>query len=46
MEHINNNILNFKLTAGYSAETSGGIFAMISPDKVNDFVREHKEVYG
>lgn len=46
MDVINNNILNFKLTSGYSAETSGGIFCMIEPSKVNDFVKEHKETYG
>ena len=39
-------ILYFRLVEGYSAETSGGIFCMIEKDKVKDFVREHKEVYG
>jgi selenide,water dikinase len=46
MEIINKHVLNFKLTEGYSAETSGGIFCMIEPSKVKDFVRDHKEVYG
>ena len=46
MDVINNNILNFRLIAGYSAETSGGILCMIDPSKVEDFVREHREVYG
>lgn len=46
MDAINNNVLNFKLLEGYSAETSGGIFCMISRDKVKDFMKEHKEVYG
>ena len=31
---------------GYSAETSGGIFCMIDPSKVKDFVREHKDRFG
>ena len=31
---------------GYSAETSGGIFCMIEPSKVNDFVKEHRERFG
>ena len=36
----------YRLTTGLSAETSGGIFCMIEPSKVKDFVNEHKEVYG
>lgn len=46
MDVINDNILNFKLLTGHSAETSGGILCMISKDRAQDFIREHKEVYG
>lgn len=46
MDVISSNVLNFRLLQGYSAETSGGILCMISPDKAADFVREHREVYG
>jgi len=31
---------------GFAAETSGGIFCMIEPSKVRDFVNEHKERFG
>ena len=37
---------NFKVMEGFSAETSGGILCMISPDKVADFIRESQEVHG
>lgn len=37
---------DFKVKEGYSAETSGGIFTMIAPDKVNDFIAESLEKYG
>jgi len=37
MKTINDNILNFKLLEGYSAETSGGLLIMVPPDKVDPF---------
>ena len=37
---------NFRVRDGYSAETSGGLLAMIPPENVNDFVRESAETYG
>lgn len=37
MADINSEVLNFKLTDGYSAETSGGLMIMIPPDKVKSF---------
>jgi len=46
MREVNDNVLNFKLIQGYSAETSGGLFVMLDPTRVDGFVREHKEVYG
>jgi len=33
MEKINDSVFNFRLTEGYSAETSGGLLMMIAPDK-------------
>lgn len=46
MAEINNNVLNFRLLTGYSAETSGGIFCMIKKENVKDFVNESLEKYG
>jgi len=37
MQSINDNVLNFKLKEGYSAETSGGLLVMVPPDKVDQF---------
>ncbi len=46
MREVNDNILNFKLTEGYSAETSGGLLIMLDPTLVDGFIRDHKEIYG
>ena len=46
MREVNDGVLNFKLTEGFSAETSGGLFVMLDPTRVDGFIREHKEVYG
>ena len=46
LTEINNNVFNFKLLEGFSAETSGGIMCMISKDKVKDFRNELLEKYG
>lgn len=43
---INNNILNFKLLEGKSAETSGGLLIMVPPDSVDDFQKELAEKHG
>jgi len=40
------NLADFKVMEGYSAETSGGILCMLAPDKAEDFVKESLEVYG
>lgn len=37
---------DFKLTQGYSAETSGGIMTMLEPAKAKDFVAELEQEYG
>jgi len=41
-----NTIVNFKLTDGYSAETSGGLFICISKDNAELFCKEIKEIDG
>ena len=37
MDKINDNVLNFKLREGLSAETSGGLFVMVPPEALRDF---------
>lgn len=37
---------DFKVTGGYSAETSGGILTMLPAAKAKDFVKESEEVFG
>ena len=37
MDKINDNVLNFKLREGLSAETSGGLFVMVPPEALKDF---------
>jgi selenide, water dikinase len=37
---------NFRLMEGFSAETSGGILCMISKSKAGDFIREAQEEFG
>lgn len=37
---------NFNLKEGFSAETSGGILALIDENKANDFVRESMDSFG
>ena len=46
MEVINDNVFNFNLLEGYSAETSGGIFCAVPPDALQDMQKELREVYG
>ena len=36
----------YRLTEGYSAETSGGIFCMLDKATAKDFQKELYEVYG
>jgi selenide,water dikinase len=37
MHLINDHVFNFRLTEGFSAETSGGLLIMVPPDKVELF---------
>ena len=37
---------DFKVSEGYSAETSGGILTMLEADKAKDFVAECIDEYG
>jgi selenide, water dikinase len=46
MALINEHIFNFRLTLGYSAETSGGLLVILDPQQVTGFIQEHREVYG
>ena len=41
-----NGMPDFKVNQGYSAETSGGILAMLDPQKAADFMSELKEEHG
>jgi selenide,water dikinase len=46
MAKINSSVLDFKLTAGYSAETSGGLFIAVPEKSVKSFMAELKGEYG
>ena len=46
MEKINNEVMDFKLLQGYSAETSGGLLIMVPPDKVFDYQSDLENTYG
>ena len=37
---------DFKVRSGSSAETSGGLLAMLSPEQAQSFVEESEEQYG
>jgi selenide, water dikinase len=37
---------DFKVTGGFSAETSGGILTMVDPSMADDFIAEANQVYG
>eukprot|EP00045_Choanoeca_perplexa_P007552 m.69342 g.69342 ORF g.69342 m.69342 type:complete len:263 (-) comp14118_c1_seq2:270-1058(-) len=41
-----NSKFNFRLTQGYSAETSGGLLIMMPADKADGFVKEISEIDG
>jgi len=43
---VNNEVFNFKLLEGYSAETSGGLLAMVPKEKVDNFRNDLKEEFG
>ena len=46
MAAIDENVFDFRLLAGRSAETSGGLLIMMPPDNANDFMRELEQEYG
>ena len=46
MDIINNNVFDFKLMQGYSAETSGGLFAMVPPERLEAFQSELLSEFG
>ena len=46
MEVINDNVLDFKLIEGYSAETSGGLLVMVPPEKAQQFQEDLEEEFG
>jgi len=46
MTDINSEVMDFKLTKGFSAETSGGLFVMVPPDKVSAFQNDLKNEFG
>lgn len=43
---VENEIMDFKLQKGYSAETSGGLMAILDPSCVDDFQQELEMKYG
>ena len=45
MHQINENVLDFKLTQGYSAETSGGLFVIVPQKQVQNFTSELKNEF-
>jgi len=44
-EHVES-MPDFKVSAGYSAETSGGIMAMLEASKADDFIAELEQDFG
>ena len=46
MHLINEHVFNFKLTEGYSAETSGGLLVMVPPQKVEAFQADLWNEFG
>ena len=46
MENAVEDMPDFKVKGGYSAETSGGILTMMKPQKAKDFVAEIEQAYG
>jgi hypothetical protein len=39
-------VRDFKLKEGLAAETSGGLFVLVPPESVNDFMNELKSKYN
>jgi len=45
MSDINKHVVDFKLTEGKSAETSGGLLIMVPPEKVEVFMEDLEKLY-
>lgn len=43
---VNDNVFNFRLTVGYSAETSGGLLVSLPEDKAEGYMKELEELDG
>lgn len=43
---VNNEVFNFRLMVGYSAETSGGLMICMPPEKAEGYINELKELDG
>lgn len=43
---VNDKVFNFRLTLGFSAETSGGLLVSLPPDQVEGYMKELEEVDG
>ena len=43
---VNNEVFNFRLMVGYSAETSGGLMICMPADKAEGYMKELKELDG
>ena len=43
---VNNEVFNFRLMIGYSAETSGGLMICMPEDKAEGYIQELKELDG
>jgi len=43
---VNDEVLNFRLTVGYSAETSGGLMICMPPDQAQGYMDELEELDG
>ena len=43
---VNDKVFNFRLTIGYSAETSGGLLICMPPDRAEAYIAAVKEADG
>ena len=46
MKAVNEEIQDFRLMDGFSAETSGGLLMMLPENKANDFMKELLQEHG
>lgn len=45
-KHVNDQVFNFRLTVGYSAETSGGLMICMPQENATQYMEELKEIDG